>query len=334
MSRSRRLGRLGGLVAVAAIPFAGLWLVQVRNADDPMTVQTKLDVAIWMAVFGTPWMIAAWLLWQAWWRRAGATVSEMDGPARLLAAAAATLPAGRREWGAAMTAELTQIQERIARWRFAAGGARAAVFPPAGDRAAVIAAGTIAVAATATATLAAVKIVPAGRVFAPAFVGLLGGLATLAVARPHRAGPGPAVAGLALAGVAGCVAATTWYLAEHPSTPHGFPPTVSATLPPVTAVVLAVVLAGCLWLALRPPRWLAGDRRGRRFGVGMALALVAGFVLVSRLRLRGAEVDAGVLSYLLAAAPLVLLAGAAGCSWTEREGSGWAPTWATRSGGR
>ena len=93
------------------------------------------------------------------------------------------------------------------------------------------------------------------------------------------------------------------------------------------------MLAGCLWLALRPPRWLAGDRRGCRFGVGMALTLVAGFVLVSRLRLRGAEVDAGVLSYLLAAAPLVLLAGAAGCSWTDREGSGWAPTWVTRSRG-
>ena len=205
MSRTRRLGRLGGLAAVAAAatPFAGLWLVQVRNADDPMTVRTKLDVAIWMAVFAMPWMLAAWLLWRAWWRRAGATVSEMDGPARLLATAAATLPADRREWGAAMTAELTQVRDHAARWRFAAGGARAAVFPPAGDRAAAIAAGTIAVASTATATLAAVKLVPAGRVFAPAFVGLLGGLATLAVARPRRDGrarPGQAVAGLALAG--------------------------------------------------------------------------------------------------------------------------------------
>jgi hypothetical protein len=44
-----------------------------------------------------------------------------------------------------------------------------------------------------------------------------------------------------------------------------------------------VTLAGCLWLALRPPRWLAGDRQGRRWGAAMALALVAGFVLTSRL---------------------------------------------------
>jgi len=78
------------------------------------------------------------------------------------------------------------------------------------------------------------------------------------------------------------------------------------------------VLAGCLWLALRPTRWLGGDRRGRRFGVGVALALVAGFVLVSRLRLRGAEVDAGVMGYLLFAAPLVVLAGSAAAAAAGR----------------
>jgi hypothetical protein len=48
------------------------------------------------------------------------------------------------------------------------------------------------------------------------------------------------------------------------------------SLPPVTAVVLAVVLAGCAWLTVRPPRWLLGDRSARRFGMGMAVALVAG----------------------------------------------------------
>jgi len=87
MSRARRLGRLGGLaaVAVAAMPFAWLWVV-------------------FMA-------IAAWLLWRAWWRRAGDR----------LAAAGATLPADRRDWGAAMAAELAQVEDRGARWRFAAG---------------------------------------------------------------------------------------------------------------------------------------------------------------------------------------------------------------------
>jgi hypothetical protein len=166
--------------------------------------------------------------------------------------------------------------------------------------AAVLVAGvlTFALAATGLATGAAL---PAGRVFALSFVGLVGGLTTLAVARSGRAGPagpGPVVAGLGLAGVAGCVGLTAWYLAEYPLTHQGYPPTISATLPPVTAAVLAVVLAACLWLALRPPRWLLPDRPARRFGVAMALALVAGFVLSSRLGLRGGEADAGAMSYL------------------------------------
>jgi hypothetical protein len=108
--------------AVAAVPFVYLWVQMMINADDPLTLRIRLDMAIWIAVFGTPWMVAARLLWRAWWRRAGAELSRMDGPAWLLAAATA---------GAAL---------------------------------------------------------PAGRVFALTFVGLLGGLATLAVARRRRVG--------------------------------------------------------------------------------------------------------------------------------------------------
>ena len=102
MSRTRRMGRVGGLAApaVAAAPFAVLWVLQMRSAHDPLTARVRLEMAIWMAVFGTPWMIAAWLLWRAWWRQAGARLSSLDGPGWLLAAAAATLPAGRRDWGA------------------------------------------------------------------------------------------------------------------------------------------------------------------------------------------------------------------------------------------
>ena len=340
MSRTRRMGRVGGLAAsaVAAAPFAVLWVLQMRSARDPLTARVRLEMAIWMAVFGTPWMIAAWLLWRAWWRQAGARLSSLDGPGWLLAAAAATLPAGRRDWGAAMTAELAQVQDRAARWRFAAGCARAAAFPPGGDRAAVGVAGALASAATAATALATGAALPAGRVFALAFVGLLGGLATLTVARSRRvarvgrARPGPAIAGLALVGIAACVAFTTWYLAEYPSTYHGSPPTTSATLPPVTAVVLAVALAGCLWLALRPPRWLLPDRYARRFGIGMALALVAGFVLTSRLALRGvAGLDGGMMSYLLFAPVVVVLAGsaAAGAVGRSFRAGLWACAWAT-----
>jgi hypothetical protein len=137
--------------------------------------------------------------------------------------------------------------------------------------------------------------------------------------RVGRGGPGPAVTGLALAGVAGCVGLTTWYLAEYPSTESGHPPVTSVTLPPVTAVVLAVLLAGSLWLAVAPPRWLAGDRRGRRFGVGVAIAVAAGFVLTSQLGWRGVEVaDAGMMSYLLLVPALLLLAGSATAAATGR----------------
>ena len=104
MNRTRRLGRLGGLVAVAvaAAPFAYLWVQMMHNADDPLTVRVRLDMAMGMAVLGTPAMLAAWLLWRAWWRQAGAELSGMDGPARLLAAAAATCrmtgATGERPW--------------------------------------------------------------------------------------------------------------------------------------------------------------------------------------------------------------------------------------------
>ena len=186
MNRGRRLGRVGGLVvpAAAAAPFVALWDGMMRSADDPLTVRARLDMAIWMAVFGTPWMVAAWLLWRAWWRRAGAELSVLDGPALLLAAAATTLPADRRDWGAAMTAELVQVQNPAARWRFAAGCARAALYPPGGNRAAV--AGALTFAALAATGLATDAALPAGRVFALSFVGLVGGLATLAVARSGR----------------------------------------------------------------------------------------------------------------------------------------------------
>jgi hypothetical protein len=337
VTRTRRLGRAGGLAAsgIAAAPFVYLWVASMRSADDPLTFRARLDMAIWIAVFGTPSMVAARLLWRAWWRRTGDRLAALDGPAWLLAAATATLPADRRDWGRAMAAELAQVQGRAARWRFAAGCARTAVFPPRGNRAAVGVAGALAVTATAATALATGAALPAGRVFALTFVGLLGGLATLALARSRRmrrAGPGAAVAGLAVVGVAGCLSFTTWYLAEYPLTHSGFPPTISPTLPPGTAVTLAVLLAGCLWLTLRPPRWLLPDRGARRFGAAMALALVTGFVLVSRMGLAGVDLaDAGMMSYLLFATPVVVLAGSAAAAAAGRSFRAglWACAWAT-----
>jgi hypothetical protein len=309
VNRTKRIGRLGGLIAVGG--------------------------AVVLAPFVWLWAVAAWLLWRAWWRQAGVRLSALDGPGRLLAAAAATLPAGRRDWGAAMETELAQVpvQERAARWRFAAGCARAAVFPPGGSRVAVGVAG-VAVAATAAAALATGAVLPAGRVFAPTFVGVVGGLATLAVARSHRAGwawPGAAITGLGLAGVAACIAATGYYLAEFPAYHRADPPATVVSLPPVTAAVLAVLLAGCLWLALRPPRWLLPDRHARRFGVGMAVALIAGFVLTtSRQELGDPPGSEGIVFYLLIGPILVVLTGSAAAAAVGRSfRSGlWACAWA------
>jgi hypothetical protein len=156
LDRTKRIGRVGGLatVAVAATPFAFLWAQMVRTADVPPPAQVRLDMAVWLAVLGTPAMVAAWLLWRAWWRQAGARLSSLDGPGWLLAAATATLPADRRDWGEAMAAELTQVRGPAARWRFAIGCARTAAFPPGGNRTAVGAAAALAVAAVAVATLA------------------------------------------------------------------------------------------------------------------------------------------------------------------------------------
>ncbi|HKQ02555.1 MAG TPA: hypothetical protein VJ735_19715, partial [Actinomycetes bacterium] len=104
-----------------------------------------------------------------------------------------------------------------------------------------------------------------------------------------------------------------------------------ASLPPVTAAVLAVLLAGCLWLTLRPPRWLLPDRHARRFGVGMAVALVAGFVLTnSRHEVGDPPGSEGMVFYLLIGPILVVLTGSAAAAAVGRSfRSGvWACAWA------
>lgn len=54
----------------------------------------------------------------------------MDWPALILDTAVRRMPAERREWGAAMLAELSHIRHSPSRWQFAAGCARVALFPP------------------------------------------------------------------------------------------------------------------------------------------------------------------------------------------------------------
>ena len=249
---------------VAAAPLALLWMLQVSNPPAPRTRRARRARARWLAGAATPARAAAGLLGWAWWRQAHPQLTTLDGPGWLLAAATATLPTSRRHWGQAMAAELPQIPGPAGAVALRRRLRRHRPPPPARRRAAVTTAGGLTVAAMAAVALATAAALPAGRVF-----------------------------GLVLVGIAACLAATIYYLAEHPSYDPLRSNGLVASLAPVTAVVLAVVLTGGGWLALRPPRWLVPDRHGRRLGIAMALVLVAGFVLASRQELRRAELDIG-----------------------------------------
>jgi hypothetical protein len=56
-------------------------------------------------------------------------ISAADIPRLLLTIAVRRMPAERRDWGAAMLAELAQLRDPFARWRFALGCTRVALFP-------------------------------------------------------------------------------------------------------------------------------------------------------------------------------------------------------------
>jgi hypothetical protein len=154
----------------------------VTGAREPPSAETRLDIAIWMAVFATPAMLAAWLLWRAWWRQAGPPAVGDGRPGVAGGGGECDAPRRPARVGRGHGGRAGQVQERAARRRFAAGCARAAVVPPGGGRAAGLAA-ALAVAAALAAALVTGAALPAGRVFALAFVGLLGALATLTAAR-------------------------------------------------------------------------------------------------------------------------------------------------------
>jgi hypothetical protein len=269
MKRTGRRSEVAVSLAVVAV-FAALWVLEFGIGAPPEPGYVASVVVV--ALVAAPWLIAARLLWRGWWARAR---PAWTGPGWLLAAAVATLPAARRDWGAARTAELARVRGRAARWWFAAGCARAAVFPPRRNRVPVLVTGALAAAAVVGAGLLAGAALPALRVFAVTFAALVGAMVTLWVARSRRlrpAAPGPAVAVAGVAGVVACIAALAYFLVEHP--------TAGAELEPKGAVALAVVLAGCLWLALTPPGGLTTPRPARRLGVGMAVALAVGLVLI------------------------------------------------------
>jgi len=270
--KGRRLYEIAAMLIVVAA-FAGLYFY-LAAIDPPENAQVAREMAILMAIPTVLWAVAVQQLVRRWWASIGARLSTMDPQGRLLAGAVAALPEHRRDWGAAMLAELPQVEGAWRRWRFAFSCVRVALLsPPAAGwplTALVTVVAGFAVVAAGSVTRAAV---PGLEVFAGAFVAFIG---LLAVVRSIRSGgvrlrvPFPLI--LLAAVVAACIGVTMTFLLRHPD--------AAQSLPPSSAVFLAVVLGGALWLAFSPPRSLAGDQAGPHIGVGMAVVF-AGVVALS-----------------------------------------------------
>jgi hypothetical protein len=100
-------------------------------------------------------------------------------------------------------------------------------------------------------------------------------MVVLAVARVrHPRLPAPIPALLVIGGVAAAVTMTMIFLLRDPA--------AARYLPPVDAVFLAAVLAGCLWIAVAAPRSPDGTQLAPHLGVAAAVVLVVGQLLLIR----------------------------------------------------
>lgn len=81
----------------------------------------------------TPLTVTGAVLFAFWWRQIRDCRAELDAPGLLLTLAVRATPEARRNWGQAMLAELETVHGGLARWRFALGCARVALFPPPGE---------------------------------------------------------------------------------------------------------------------------------------------------------------------------------------------------------
>jgi hypothetical protein len=90
------------------------------------------DPAIISFVF-VPLVVTVALLLTIWRKQiidSRAAIPALDTPGVVLASAVRQIPAERRDWGAAMLAELGEVHDRRSRWRFALSCARVALFLP------------------------------------------------------------------------------------------------------------------------------------------------------------------------------------------------------------
>ena len=281
MSRARRRLEIATAAAVVAA-WAVLYLVVVTTAPlayDPATesaAKVNREFALLLTIPAALWVTAVLTLVGHWWSRTGIRLFAMDPPGRLLAAAGATLPNDRGEWGLAMHAELAEVHGRPARWRFALSSARAALrLPSLGSWPVLALTSGVAAVAVVAAGLAVGAAVPGLAAFAVGFVGLVGAMVVLAVARLRRLRllvPLPAL--LVIGGVASAIIMTVIFLHRDPA--------AARYLPPADAVFLAAVLAGCLWIAVAAQRSPGGNQLAPHLGVAAALVLVVGQLLLIR----------------------------------------------------
>jgi len=266
--------------AVVVASFATFWVIAALVNDSPVVGIQYAVSATAAATVALPWVFAARLLWRAWWSRTGVRLSTMDGPARLLTAAATVLPDHRRVWGTAMTAELAQVVDRRARWRFAASCTRTAVWTPRAGRLPVVGVGLLIAGAMIVLGLTVRAMLPAMGSFAVCFSVLVGALALATAVRSpglRRPAPGLWLAVAGLVAVGGCIAATAYAVSEHPG----------LVMPWATAGYLALALTFCLWIALAAPRAVAPARLARPVALGAAVVLGAGVLAEARLSSEG-----------------------------------------------
>ena len=178
-----------------------------------------------------------------------------DRARSLLTLAVRLLPPQRRDWGQAMLAELDQLQDRWARWRFALGCVRVALAPPRAAPPPGLVVQAAIVVGAAGVGLGISLVSPALQLFAMLFAVLLAGCVWMALlgsqtAGISRTGPGRILRAVLLTGVAGAVGVVLYGAVRYPGA-VGEPWYPVLTL---LSVVLAATLSGSVWMALVPPR--------------------------------------------------------------------------------
>lgn len=224
------------VMAAVLVAFAALLGFPFFTVGPPDTgSEGHLPVLIIWAVLSAPSVVAARVLCRAWWRG-----DTRDGPERLLGWAVGVLPEGRRDWGAAMIAELAEVRDPVARARFVAGCARAALFPPSAGRGPLLA-GALTVGAAPTAGLAVGQALPVMQVFTVTFLVLVGALTALALSRPRhrprRPASGPAITVVGPAGVVAAIALAAYVLAQDPPAHRPSAPTTPSSSPRSSSAV-------------------------------------------------------------------------------------------------